>query len=69
MIIPDFPKHLVTIKFILGLPPIPEKSTSKERKARPKLLREVQAEMDQHEDMVMLSVRSVLRDERGERCR
>ena len=56
VIIPDFPKHLVTIKFILGTPAYPEKPISQEAIDRSKLLREVEAEMEEFGDMVMLPV-------------
>ncbi|KIR36347.1 hypothetical protein I352_01295 [Cryptococcus deuterogattii MMRL2647] len=53
-IIPDFPPELVTVKFILGLPPYPEQSSSSELSKRAKLLKDVNKEMKKHGDMVML---------------
>jgi hypothetical protein len=54
VILPDFPKDLVTVKFILGTPPYPEKPISNEAIARSRFLREIQAEMNEHKDMVLL---------------
>jgi hypothetical protein len=56
IILPDFPKHLVTIKFILGTPALPEKPISSEAVARTKLMGKVNQEMAEHGDMVMLPV-------------
>lgn len=56
VVLPDFPKHLVTVKFILGLPPFPEKPVSQEAMERSAFLREIQKEMDEFGDMVMLPV-------------
>ena len=56
MILPDFPPSLVTVKFILGLPPYPEKPISQEALERSRFLREINAEMAEHGDMVMLPV-------------
>ncbi len=56
MIIPDFPPSLVTVKFILGLPPYPEKPISHEAIDRSKLILTLKAEMAEHEDMVILPV-------------
>jgi hypothetical protein len=64
IILPDFPKHLVTIKFILGTPALPEKPLSSEAMARTKLMGEVNAEMAEFGDMVMLPV-SHFRLDRG----
>jgi hypothetical protein len=60
VILPDFPKHLVTVKFIIGTPPFPEAPFSSEAVERTKLLSRVNAEMQEHGDMVMLPVRPVL---------
>lgn len=57
VILPDFPKHLVTVKFILGTPALPEKPISSEAIARTKLMNKVSAEMQENGDMVMLPVR------------
>lgn len=57
---PDFPKDLVTVKFILGTPPLPEKPISSEAVTRSKLMAKVGAEMQEHGDMVMLPVRGFL---------
>ncbi|KAK8858457.1 hypothetical protein IAR55_002684 [Kwoniella newhampshirensis] len=54
VIIPDFPKDLVTVKFILGTPAYPEKPISQEALDRTKLLTRVREEMSEHGDMVML---------------
>ena len=54
VILPDFPKHLVTIKFILGTPPLPEKPISSEAVSRTVLMNKVNAEMQEFGDMVML---------------
>ena len=56
IILPDYPKHLVTIKFILGTPPLPEKPLSSEAVARSKLMGKVNQDMAEHGDMVMLPV-------------
>jgi hypothetical protein len=56
IILPDFPKHLVTIKFILGTPPLPEKPLSSEAVSRTVLMGKVNQEMAEHGDMVMLPV-------------
>ena len=56
VVLPDFPKHLFTVKFILGTPAYPEKPISSEGVERSKFMREIQAEMKQHGDMVMLDV-------------
>jgi hypothetical protein len=56
VILPDFPKHLVTVKFILGTPPLPEKPISSEAVARTVLMREVEREMQEFGDMVVLPV-------------
>lgn len=53
-IIPDFPPSLVTVKFILGLPPFPERPIGKEAVERSIFLRRIQAEADEHGDIVML---------------
>lgn len=56
IILPDYPKHLVTIKFILGTPPLPAKPLSSEGVERSKLMGKVNQEMAEHGDMVMLPV-------------
>lgn len=56
VILPDFPPNLVTVKFILGLPPFPEKPISQEALQRSLFLRDIQQEMDEHGDMVLLPV-------------
>jgi hypothetical protein len=56
IIIPEFPKHLVTTKFILGTPQLPEKPISTEAVSRTVLMNKVNAEMQEHGDMVMLPV-------------
>jgi hypothetical protein len=56
VILPDFPKHLVTVKFILGTPPLPEAPISSEAVSRSVLMTKVNAEMQEHGDMVMLPV-------------
>jgi hypothetical protein len=56
VILPDFPKSLVTVKFILGLPPYPEKPISQEALTRTQFLRTLQAENQEHGDMVILPV-------------
>ncbi|ORY31443.1 hypothetical protein BCR39DRAFT_526792 [Naematelia encephala] len=54
VILPDFPPHLVTVKFILGLPPYPEKPISADAISRSQFLRQIHAEMDEFGDMVLL---------------
>lgn len=64
--LPDVPAHLITVKFILGLPPYPENPVSKEAMERSATLRQVQEEMDEFGDMVLLDVslgRSLHREE------
>ena len=59
MILPEFPPNLVTIKFILGLPPLTEEPFDLEidnGTVREMFLEEVEAEMEEHGDMVMLPV-------------
>ena len=56
IILPDYPKHLVTIKFIIGTPPLPAKPLSSEGVERSKLMGKVNQEMTEHGDMVMLPV-------------
>lgn len=56
MNIPDFPSNLVTVKFILGLPPYPAKPISSQAVQRSLFLRAIDAEMAEHGDMVMLPV-------------
>ena len=57
VVLPDFPKHLFTVKFILGTPAYPEKPISSEGVERSKFMREIQSEMKEHGDMIMLDVR------------
>lgn len=52
----DFPTSLVTVKFILGLPPYPENPISKEAVSRSALLRRVQKEAEEFNDIVILPV-------------
>jgi hypothetical protein len=59
VIFPDFPKHLVTIKFILGTPAYPEKPIGEEAINRSKLLARVKAEAQEHSDMVILPVSGI----------
>ncbi|RXK41661.1 hypothetical protein M231_01161 [Tremella mesenterica] len=56
VIIPDFPPELVTIKFILGTPAIPENPVGTEAVARSAALLRVKQEMKDHNDMVMLDM-------------
>ncbi|OCF31309.1 hypothetical protein I316_07095 [Kwoniella heveanensis BCC8398] len=54
VILPDFPPDMFTVKFILGTPAYPENPVSQEAVARSMLLSKVEAEMEEHGDMVML---------------
>ncbi len=47
---------MVTVKFILGLPPFPENPISQEAMDRSKLLAELNAENREHGDLVILPV-------------
>ncbi|KAL7422144.1 hypothetical protein Q5752_002787 [Cryptotrichosporon argae] len=53
-VLPDFPPHLVTVKFILGLPPFPENPLSQEAVARSLLLARLHQENEDHGDLVLL---------------
>ncbi|KAK4685512.1 hypothetical protein P7C73_g4640, partial [Tremellales sp. Uapishka_1] len=54
VILPDFPKHLVTVKFILGIPPFPESTLSQATIDRALLIRKVDEEMKEFGDIVVL---------------
>jgi hypothetical protein len=56
VILPDFPSNLMSIKFILGTPPILIEPTPEEIDDRAKLLEDIQAEVREYGDMVMLPV-------------
>lgn len=57
--LPDIPSHLITVKFILGLPPYPENPVSKEAMERSTTLKQIRAEMDEFGDIVLLDVSAV----------
>ncbi|WVR06229.1 hypothetical protein IAU60_003259 [Kwoniella sp. DSM 27419] len=54
VILPDFPPDKFTVKFILATPAYPENPISQEAVARSALLRRVELEMAEHNDMVLL---------------
>ena len=56
MILPDFPPNLVTVKFILGLPPYPTSPIKQEAVQRSTYLRELEQENAEQGDMVILPV-------------
>ncbi len=53
---PDFPDHLVTKRFILGVPPLPPYPTHPSAVSRMRVLRELEEENSEFNDMVILDV-------------